>query len=234
MRIAFERRAIHVGSRITFVRIANHVLLALGLSGSKRPLLARRETRTAAATKTRTRDLVNDLLRLHFEENFFESLVAIASDVVFDLVRINHAAVAEDDSELLLVEVDSIDGHERLALIVVVEQAIHDTSLDEMLLNNRVGVLRLDANIEGIFGEDLDDRSLFAETEATGTDDLNVVLKPSGFDFVLEIFGELNAATGVARRATAHEYIVFKGHCLSSGYFTMSIAGLSQMWSSSK
>ena len=48
-------------------------------------------------------------LGLHLEERLLEACVAVAGDVLVDVLGVDHAAVAQDDAELLLVEIDVLD-----------------------------------------------------------------------------------------------------------------------------
>ena len=49
----------------------------------------------------------DDVGRLHLEERPLEAGVAVAGDVLVDVLGVDDAAVAQHDAELLLVEVES-------------------------------------------------------------------------------------------------------------------------------
>ena len=140
MRIALKRRAVHIGPGVALVGVADHVLLAGGLCGRERPLFAGREARAAAAAQAGFRYLINHVLRRHIEERLFKRLVAVAGDVLVDHIRIDRAAVAQHNAELLLVEIDAFDGDVDLALFLIVEQAGDLTAFDDVLFDDLFGV----------------------------------------------------------------------------------------------
>jgi hypothetical protein len=80
-----------------------------------------------------------------------------------------------------------------------------------VLFNDFLGVLRGDMHVEGLFREHLDDRSLFAETETTGFDDLSTLLAADLLAFMDQVlvylvgFGRFTAGTAT------DEYIMIVG-----------------------
>ena len=214
--VALQRRAVHVGAGVALVRVADHVLLPLGLGLRELPLEARREAGAAAAAEAGLQHLLDDLLRRHLEEHLLDRLVAVARDVVLDLLRVDDAAVAQDDAVLLLVERDVRLGDELLRLLRVVAEALDDAALDEVLGDDLLDVVLLHLDVERALGEDLDDRALLAEAEAAGLDDLDLVLEPGKAEARVELGDEAVRAAGAARRAAADENIRLIGHDLTS------------------
>ena len=207
MGVALESRAVHVRARVALVGVADHVLLALGLLLSELPLHAGREARAAAAAQARLEHLLDDLLGRHLEEHLLDRLVAVARDVVLDLLGVDHAAVAEHDAVLLLVERDVRLGDELLRLLGVVAEALHDTALHEVLGDDLLHVLGLDLDVERALGKYLDDRALLAEAEAAGRDDLHLLLEAGGLELVRERLDDLVGAAGAARSSAADQYV---------------------------
>ena len=212
MGVALESRAVHVRARVALVGVADHVLLALGLLLSELPLHAGREARAAAAAQARLEHLVDDLLGRHLEEHLLDRLVAVARDVVLDLLgvdhaAVDHAAVPEDDAVLLLVERDVRLGDELLRLLGVVAETLHDAALHEVLRDDLLHVLGLDLDVERALGKYLDDRALLADAEAAGRDDLHLLLEAGGLELVRERLDDLVGAAGAARSSAADQYV---------------------------
>ena len=212
MGVALQRRAVHVRARIALVGVADHVLLALRLLLGELPLHAGREARAAAPAKARLQHLVDDLLRRHLEEDLLDRLVAVARDVVLDLLRIDHAAVAQDDAVLLLVERDVRLGDDVRRLLRVVAEALHDAALDEMLGDDVLDVVLLHLHVERALRQDLHDRALLAEAEAARLDDLDLVLEAGRLQARGELRDEVVGAARTARRAAADQNIRLISH----------------------
>ena len=186
--IAFQRGAVHVRAGVALVGVADHVLLALGLLLRELPLHSGREARAAAAAQARLQDLLHHLLRRHLEEHLLDGLVAVARDVVLDLLRVDDAAVAQHDAVLLLVERDVRLRDELLRLLGVVAQTLHQ-------------------HVERALREDLHDRALLAEPEAARHDHLHLVLEAGRLKFLLERLDDGRAAARTARGAAAHKNV---------------------------
>ena len=210
--IALERGTVHVSAGVALVGVAHHVLLALGLLLRELPLHAGGETSATAAAETGLEYLLDDLLGRHVEKHLLDGLVAVTGDVVLDLLGINHAAVAEHDAVLLLVERDVRLGDEVRSLIGVIAETLYDSALDEMLGDDLLDVLRLHLDIERTLREYLDDRPLLAESKASGSDNLNGGVKPLRLQLGLELIDDLVAAAGKARGAAAYQNIRLISH----------------------
>ena len=212
MGIAFESGAVHVSAGVALVGVAHHVLLALGLLLGELPLHSGGEACAAAAAETRLENLFDDLLGRHLEEHLLNRLVAVAGDVVFNLLRIDHAAVTQNDAVLLLVERDVRFGNKVRGLVGIVAETLNDTTLDEVLVDDLLHVLRLDLNVERTLGKDLDDRTLLAETKAAGRDNLNRGVETLRLQLSLEFIDDLVTAAGKARGTAAYQNIRLISH----------------------
>ena len=177
MGVALEDGAVHERARVALVGVAAHVLLALGLRGGKRPLAAGREARAAAAAKAGTGHHVDDLGGGHLAQHLAQRLVAVEGNILVDVLRIDHAAVAQRDALLLFVELhvvqrlDAAGGFDGF----LVQKAGHDAALDQVLGDDLVHVAYLDAAVERAFGVDDDHRADLAQAEATGAHQLDLV-----------------------------------------------------------
>ena len=205
--IALERGAVHVGAGVALVGVTDHVLLALGLLHGELPLHTGGEARAAATAETRLEHLIDDLLGRHLEENLLESLVTVAGDVVLDLLGIDDAAVSQNDAVLLLIERNVGVGDELLGLIGIVAETRNDAALDEVLGDDLLNVLGLDLNVERTLRKNLDERTLFAETETAGNDYLNLLGETGGLEFLLEHFDDAVTAARHARGAAANQNV---------------------------
>ena len=210
--IAFESGAVHVSAGVTLVGVAHHVLLPLRLLLGELPLHSGGEARAAAAAEARLEHLVDDLLGRHLEEHLLDRLVAVAGDVVLDLLGVDHAAVAQDDAVLLLVERDVGLGDEVRRLVGVVAEALDDTALDEMLVDDLLHVLGLDLDVERALRENLHDRTLLAESEAARGHHLHRGIETLLLELRLELVDDLVAAAGEARSAAADQNIRLISH----------------------
>ncbi len=213
MGVALDRGAVHVGARVALVGVADDVLLVAGGLLGQVPLHPGREARAAAAAQAGGLELLDDLVGLHLEEGLLEAGIAVARDVLVDVLGVDHAAVAQDDAELLLVELDVLDLHRVRRLgVLLVQEALDLAALHDLLGDDLLGVLRLDLDVKGFGGEDLDDRALLAEAEASGLDDLDLVLDALGLGFALQGLVDLDALVGLAAGAGADEDEILVSH----------------------
>ena len=212
MGIAFQRRTVHVRARVALVRVADHVLLALRLLRRGLPLHASREARAATTAETGLLHLFDDLLRRHLEENLLERLVAVTRNVILNLLGIDHAAVAKNDTELLLVERDVRLSVRILRLRGIVAETANDAALHEMFGDDLLDVLDLDVDVERALRHDLDDRTLLAETETARLENLNLAGETRGLELLLELGRDVVRAARATSRAAADEDMRFDSH----------------------
>ena len=205
--IAFERGAVHVSAGVALVGVTDHVLLALRLLHSELPLHTGGEARAAATAETRLKHLIDDLLGRHLKENLLESLVTVAGDIILDLLGINDAAVSQNDTVLLLIERNVSVGYELLGLIGIVAETRNDAALNKVLGDDFLNVLGLNLNVERTLRKNLNERTLFAETETAGNDYLNLLGETGGLEFLLEHFDDAVTAARHARGAAANQNV---------------------------
>jgi len=89
VRIALQKRAVHVRARIALVRVADHVLrLAFGLPHGI-PFPTGREAAAAAPAKIGLDHLFHDEVGRHREKSLGQRLVPVYGDVVLDPQRVH-------------------------------------------------------------------------------------------------------------------------------------------------
>jgi len=102
--ISLEERAIHKGSRVTFIRITDNVL---DLSRSLRcefPFRSGGESCPTPTPQARELYLFDNLFAAHIEQGMRKSLISVPGNVFVDLVRVDDPAIAKGNSDLLAVE----------------------------------------------------------------------------------------------------------------------------------
>ena len=80
-----------------------------------------------------------------------------------------------------------------LSLRVNIEQTLHTTATDDVLLDDFHCILGLDLRIEGIIRDNFHDRALLAKAEATGSDNINLVCNTILFESSLKVFNDFMA-----------------------------------------
>ena len=66
-------------------------------------------------------------------------------------------------------------GNVLLILRVFVQQTLHFSTLDDVLVDNLAAILGFHLGVECVVGQNLDDGAFFTETETSGGDHLDVV-----------------------------------------------------------
>ncbi len=108
VRITPQHRAIHKCTRITFISVAADIFEISHCIGRKLPLEARREACSATSSKAGCLYLINNLLRCHLCEYFRQCHIAIRTNILINILRINYATVPQCNSLLLLVKGSAI------------------------------------------------------------------------------------------------------------------------------
>ena len=98
--IALDDGPIHERAGIAFVGVADKILMVAGRLPSELPFLAGRESTSATTAKSARFDHVANLVGRHSSQKLDERLVATPGDVLFDLRRIDQAAIGQDPSRL--------------------------------------------------------------------------------------------------------------------------------------
>ena len=105
MRIAFQHATVHEGPRIAFIGVADGELGLAGRLAGQFPLLPGAKSGPAAAAKARNPHRLDDLVGTILCDDLGQGLVTVAGDVIFDPLRVDHAAVAEHDLDLPFEEI---------------------------------------------------------------------------------------------------------------------------------
>ena len=222
--VALDDAAVHEGAGVALVRVADHVLGLPGRAAGELPLQAGRETGPAAAAQAGGLHLGQHLGRGHPLEHLAEGRVAVAGDVLADVLRVDHAAVAQRDALLLGVEGDLAvvrDGPVLEGLLV--GQALDDASLDQRFLDQVRHVLGLDLAVEDPLGVDHHDRAHGAEPAAAGLDDADLAVQAVARDFALQGGEELpRLGRCTARSLTDHHVGSRHGLCHTRPPFRLS------------
>ena len=103
--VCLQDRAVHEGAGISFVGVADDILLVARGVATELPLAAGRKAGATAPAEAGPLDLFNDLFGSHFQKSFLQGAVAVGGDVVVDLLGVNVSTVAQNDTLLLFVEI---------------------------------------------------------------------------------------------------------------------------------
>ena len=202
MRVALQHGTVHERAGVALVSVAGHVLLiGLGAVGEL-PLQARGETAAAAAAQAGLEDFVDDLLAGHAGQRLFQRLVAVEGQVFVNVFGVDHAAVAQSDALLVLVEVNILQALVGVLLVggvIGIHQVLHVTALEQMLGDDLVHILYLYAGVEGAFGVYDDNGAGLAQAKAARADNLDFLFQAGFFDFLLKALDDLRRA---GRRTT--------------------------------
>ena len=211
--VAFHDGTVHEGARVSFVRVADYVFLVILVAAGELPFQPRGETAAAPASEPGAFDFVDDFLRGHFREAFAQGGVAVASDVFLDVFRIDEAAVAQGDAQLLFVKFHVLGVADGGFLFrVFIKKALYFTPFDDVFVDNFFRVFRFDLYIEGVVRHDFDNRSLFAEPEAAGGNDLHVVVQVFFLQAFFQLVDDVLAGGSPASRTAADENVHFITH----------------------
>ena len=203
MGIALEHGAIHERAGVALVGVADHVLDVGLVGGAERPLTAGGESAAATTAQAGVGDDLDDVLRSHLGEDLAQCRIAVHRDVLVDVLRVDDAAVTQHHAVLGLVEGGVGQGDVaklvRLRLaVIVVDEALDTTTLEQVLGDDLFYVVRGDAAVERAVGVHDDDRAELAQAEAAGADELDLVLKIVLGDLFLEPILDLLASRGRA------------------------------------
>ena len=209
--VAFQNGTIHESTGVALVGVANHVLLVSLGSGGKLPLLAGGETSAATAAQTGFQHFVNHLLRGHLRQGLAQSAIAVEGDIFVDVFRVDTTAVPQSQTQLGTVEVDIFQRRVLfLVRLFLVDQMLHDTSLEQVLRNDLVHIVHLDAAVEGAFGINDDHGACFAKTEAAGADHFDFLVQTVFGDLFFKALDQLGGAAGRAARTAANKHMCAK------------------------
>ena len=108
----------------------------------------------------------------------------------------------------MLPDLDRLGG----LRVLLVQEALDLAALHDLLGDDLLGVLGLHLDIEGLLGQDLDDRPLLAEAEAAGLYDLDLVLYALGLGLALQGLVDLDRLARLAASAGADEDEILVSH----------------------
>ena len=206
VRIGFEDGPVHERARVALVAVAHDVTRISGRPAGGVPLASGREPRAAPAAKARGGDLGDDRFRRHLPERLGRGGVAVVGDVIFDPLRVDPAAVAEDDQPLMFEELDVLQEGDRFPLLRRhIHQALDRPALDQVLLDEVRNVRRLEPLVEDAVGLDEEDRSSLAESVAARGHHEDLPLEAAAAHFVFEGPPDLEGPAGNAARPGADE-----------------------------
>ena len=213
MGIALEQGAVHERAGIPFVGIAHHVLLRPRSVSDEPPLTSSGEAGSAAAAQPGIGDHLNHLIRRHLGEDLLQCGVAVGRDVFLNVLRIDPPAVLEDHLLLLGEERDLLPlFHDPPCLRRLPQQALDRPSLEEVLLHDLRGVLRLHADVEDAVRVDEHHRPKLARSHAPGLHDAHLIGEPVRFDLPGDGVPHRSAVGGEAGRAGTDEYVKSLAH----------------------
>ena len=200
MRVALQHGTVHKGARVALVGVTDHVFLIRLGGGGKLPLLARGETRAAAAAQAGLEHLADDLFGGHFGEHLGQRSVAVKGDVFIDVFGIDHAAVAQRKAHLGTVKVDVVQRDMLLLIsLFLVDQMLHDAALEQVLGNDFIHIIGTDAAVEGAFRVDDHHGARLAQAEAARADHLDLLVQTVFGDLLFKTLDQL----GRSARRTA-------------------------------
>ena len=173
--IALEHGAIHEGTGIAFVGIADDVLgVTLG-TGRKAPLQARGKTRAPSTAKTAGLHLIDHLLGLHRFDGLGQGFVALLGQVIFDALRVDAARIAQHNALLLVEEAVVGTSHALGPSYPLLDIFSSNHHLIEQTINSVGGKLHVDLGL-GTRTLDLHQGLAKAHTHATRDTQIHVQL----------------------------------------------------------
>ena len=151
---------------------------------------------------------LDDLLGRHFGQRFGRGHVAVAGNILLDLLRIDEAPVAKRPQYLVLEERDIVHHGDRIfRRRRRVEELLDRSPLDEVLLHEERHILGLHQLVEDVLGVYHHDRALGAESVAPRQHDLDLVLEVTLDELCLEGVLDLERSVRHATRAGADHYV---------------------------
>ena len=103
----------HLGAGVALVCVAAHIFLVRLVAGGKFPLQPCGEASAAAAAQAGIQHGLNDLFGRHLCQHLAQRRIAVEGDVLVDILRVDDAAVAQRNAQLLFVKgrfIQAFDG----------------------------------------------------------------------------------------------------------------------------
>ena len=221
VRVALEDAAIHVGSRIAFVGVADDKPLVTWCVPAALPLPPGRESAAASAAQSGSLHLLDDLLRRQFGEHLREGAVATQGDVVLDRARIDELVLTQEHAVLCRVEGDLGLLLVRLAVMRVdVDEPLYHIVTCDRYGDDLAHVLGRHMTVECAGRLDHHQGALLAEPVASGDANPHRIAESLTLDLVLQSIGDAKAvrcpACGVAAYGDGLRHAVGRGEFLAT------------------
>ena len=150
VRVAFQDAAVHEGAGIALVGIAHGKLGIAGRLAGQLPFPPSGKTGASAAAEARNTHRLDDFLGAIGDDDLGQGLVAVAGDIIFDPLGIDHAAVAEDNLCLPLEEIHLGGVGHLTAVRPAMRQLRNNLPAKDVLADQDAAVLRLHVLIENV------------------------------------------------------------------------------------
>ena len=208
MRIGFQDGPVHERARVALVAVADEIFRQTRLAPAEGPFPPGGKAGAAASPEARVGDLGDDFVRRHAGQGLAQGLVAVVGDRLLDFLRIDPAAVAEDDEPLMLEEIDVRHPGNRGPFR---GRDIHEFSnrpaFDQVLLDEFGDVPDPEPLIEDALRLDHDDRTPLAESVASRGHDEDFIPEPAPGDFLFQRCLEREGSAGYASGSGADENV---------------------------
>ena len=130
MGISLEDRTVHKSSRISLVRVAADILLIRIICSGELPLHSGGESGSSSSPKSALKQDLDHIFGSLLRQHAAKRLIAAGTDVFLNILRIDHAAVAQRYPVLFLIEVRLIERDDPVCLCrFIVKQTCDDSSL---------------------------------------------------------------------------------------------------------
>ena len=145
MRISFQNAAIHKCAWIAFVCIAANVFLHLPpVSAGKFPLHSGWEPCTAPALQSAFQHCIDHFIRRHLRQHLVQCCIAVHCNVLLNILRINHSAVAQRHPCLTLEKLRLIQTAGCICdLRFIIQQFFYAIAFQKVLIDNASCILNL-------------------------------------------------------------------------------------------
>ena len=225
MWVTLHDRAVHESSGVALIGITNHILVLSLIATRKSPLHASRETCTTTTTQSRLLDDVNYILGSLVLKCIRECHVAVASDVLSNVLWIDKTAITQSHTLLLAIEIHVFRVTNMLrGLRVDIEQTLYTMPANHMLLNDFFGIFGFNLCVKSVVGDNLNNRAFLTEAKASGHDYFYLICNAISFNSSLKVVDNFCAVRSfTACTPTAKQLNVFSTHCQSTSFFTHSV-----------
>ncbi len=205
MGVAFQHAAVHEGTRVAFVGVADDVFHFAGVLAGELPFFGSGETRAAASAQAGSKDFINHTVGGHFGDDFGQGHVTVFGDVIFDVEGINFAAVGKHHAHFfglgsakLFIHSDAFDRLE----------FFDDTAFEEMLFHQEGDVIGIEIDVVNPFGVDHQIGAFGRRVaEARGFQNLDFIDQALIDQFVVQRVNDIMRTFGKALRVHGYQYM---------------------------